>query len=119
MTLAAIAAGGWITGRALASRVRDAAFRLLIALGTLAPGILPAFAHASPPDPTWVSGIFDDADFDDVVALATSGNAELTGTQPPLLQPAPRCTGRPTAGADAEHPAVAPAPARSRAPPSA
>ena len=31
--------------------------------------LLPAIAFASPPDPSWVRGIYDDADFDDVVCL--------------------------------------------------
>ena len=26
-------------------------------------------AHASPPDPTWIAGIYDDADHDDVILL--------------------------------------------------
>ena len=29
-------------------------------------------AHASPPDPTWHAGLYDQADFDDVVCLLTS-----------------------------------------------
>ena len=33
----------------------------------------PSLAYASPPDPSWIPGIYDDADFDDVVGLATSG----------------------------------------------
>ena len=37
-----------------------------------------ALAHASPPDETWQPGIYDDADFDDVILLITS----LTGTTP-------------------------------------
>ncbi len=36
---------------------------LLGALLVLAP-----LAHASPPDPTWIPGFYDDADHDDVVA---------------------------------------------------
>ncbi len=36
---------------------------------------IPTLAHASPPDPTWIPGIYDDADFDDVVGLVTSANA--------------------------------------------
>ena len=36
---------------------------------------IPTLAHASPPDPTWVPGIYDDADFDDVVGLVTSAKA--------------------------------------------
>jgi len=31
-------------------------------------------AHSSPPDPTWLSGLWDDADQDDVVMLATSAS---------------------------------------------
>ena len=30
-------------------------------------------AYGSPPDPTWVSGFHDDADYDDVVGLVTDG----------------------------------------------
>jgi len=36
---------------------------------------IPTLAHASPPDPTWIPGIYDDADFDDVVGLVTSAKA--------------------------------------------
>jgi hypothetical protein len=37
---------------------------VLVLLGTL--------AHASPPDPTWIGGLWDDADFDDAVNRVTS-----------------------------------------------
>jgi len=30
---------------------------------------LSVLAYASPPDPSWVRGVYDDADFDDVVCL--------------------------------------------------
>src|SRR5262244_1910722 len=30
---------------------------------------LSVLAYASPPDPSWVRGLYDDADFDDVVCL--------------------------------------------------
>jgi len=30
---------------------------------------LSVIAYASPPDPSWVRGVYDDADFDDVVCL--------------------------------------------------
>jgi hypothetical protein len=30
---------------------------------------LPLLAYASPPDPSWIHGVYDDADFDDVVCL--------------------------------------------------
>jgi hypothetical protein len=42
---------------------------------------LPALAYASPADPSWISGFYDDADYDDVVALVTSGTGNVT----PLL----------------------------------
>lgn len=38
---------------------------------------LTALAYASPPDPTWVSGFFDDDDSDDAVFLITSSQATL------------------------------------------
>ena len=34
---------------------------------------LVALAYGSPPDPTWVSGVYDNADYDDVVGLVTDG----------------------------------------------
>ena len=36
--------------------------RLLVVLLLLAPVALPGLAHASPPDPTWIQGIYDDDD---------------------------------------------------------
>jgi len=33
---------------------------------------LPVLAYASPPDPSWVRGVYDDADFDDVVCFIIS-----------------------------------------------
>ena len=40
---------------------------LVAAVLTLAPA-----AHATPPDPSWIPGLYDNADFDDVVLLITS-----------------------------------------------
>ena len=34
---------------------------------------LAVLAHASPPDPDWIGGFWDDGDYDDVVLLVTSG----------------------------------------------
>ena len=36
---------------------------------------LPSLAYASPPDPSWIPGLYDDADYDDVVVLVTAGVA--------------------------------------------
>jgi hypothetical protein len=38
---------------------------------------LTSMAYASPPDPVWVEGYFDDGDFDDVVVFLTSAGATL------------------------------------------
>jgi hypothetical protein len=56
--------------------MRDAlALLVLAALGLS----LPVLAHASPPDPSWIPGVYDDADYDDVVTQVVSG----TGTVGP------------------------------------
>ena len=56
--------------------------RLLVVLLLLAPVALPGLAHASPPDPTWIQGIYDDADGDDIVALIASGTGHLPAAAP-------------------------------------
>jgi hypothetical protein len=43
--------------------------RLLIGTTVLVVASLSGLAYASPPDPTWIPGVYDDADFDDVVWL--------------------------------------------------
>jgi hypothetical protein len=51
-------------------------------------GTLPLLAHASPPDPIWVPGIYDNADYDDVIGLLadTAAVREL-----PLVVADPAC----------------------------
>jgi hypothetical protein len=44
---------------------------LLVLVSVLA--VSTPLALASPPDPTWIGGMYDDADFDDVVILLTTG----------------------------------------------
>ena len=56
--------------------------RLLVVLLLLAPVALPGLAHASPPDPTWIQGIYDDADGDDIVSLIASGTGHLPPAAP-------------------------------------
>ena len=45
---------------------------LAIWLNVAVPGVLVALAYATPPDPTYLGGLWDDADYDDVVILVTS-----------------------------------------------
>ncbi len=62
--------------------------RHIVGLGTLSVLIaLTVLAYASPPDPVWVKGVYDDADYDDIVALIASGAA--------LVEPVTPATGRP------------------------
>jgi hypothetical protein len=51
---------------------RLAAILLTVALATLTP-----LAHGSPPDPTWIAGLYDDADHDDAILAVTGSIASL------------------------------------------
>jgi hypothetical protein len=80
--------------------------------------VLPALAHASPPDPSWVAGFWDDADYDDVVLAVIGMTAAPHDTPDVVLNPSSHPFGvtRPRAGI------VHPAPLASfptRAPPAA
>jgi hypothetical protein len=55
---------------------------LLVILVLTAPALLLALAYASPPDPSWISGIYDDADYDDVVTLVTSATGHVAPAAP-------------------------------------
>src|SRR5262245_23522 len=46
-----------------------------------------ALAHASPPDQTWLAGVYDEADFDDVVGLLTSALEATDATVAPEAGP--------------------------------
>jgi len=41
---------------------------------------LSVLAYASPPDPSWVRGIYDDADFDDVICLIAANAGLIADT---------------------------------------
>jgi hypothetical protein len=47
--------------------------------------LLATLAYASPPDPSWISGLYDDADFDSIIGLITSdaGVVEALGVSGP------------------------------------
>jgi len=44
-----------------------------------------SLCHASPPDPTWFAGLYDDADYDDVVR-AVAGAIAILPTEPPQVR---------------------------------
>ena len=79
----------------------------------------PALAHASPPDPAWIPGIYDDADHDDLVLLLTSDSA---GAMPDAFgapEPALPLFGKLAHGSEEAPRAPAALPPHSRAPPAA
>ena len=47
---------------------------------------LVAFAHASPPDETWRLGLYDEADFDDVIDLIVSLSGAVLDSSPRIFQ---------------------------------
>jgi len=48
--------------------IRAAAILVAAALVTLVP-----LAHSTPPDPSWIPGLYDDGDYDNVVLAITGG----------------------------------------------
>ena len=65
----------------------DSPLLLLIAVIVALPAVLTALAYASPPDPSWIKGIYDDEDFDNVVVLITSATAHLAPPVPADAEP--------------------------------
>ena len=63
-------------------------FTLVLLLGVVLVTLV-AFAHASPPDATWLAGVYDAADFDDVVDFLVSLSAATPDSSPSL---SPRIT---------------------------
>ena len=60
-------------------------WRRVLALASLAVlGGLGPLAHASPPDPTYIPGLYDDADHDDVIMLALSTVGTRDSASPAL-----------------------------------
>ncbi len=90
---------------------------LLAALLPIACATLPILAHASPPDPSWIAGIYDDDDYDDVVILVESGTGSAahwaSADVPPLLRRLERLAPAPENAAATSCPSAV----HSRAPP--
>jgi hypothetical protein len=55
---------------------RRFALAVLPILLTVISAVTP-LAYASPPDPSWIQGIYDDDDFDDVVVFIASGTGAV------------------------------------------
>jgi hypothetical protein len=55
--------------------MRRSAFFAVLLLGLMV--ALTSMAWASPTDPAWIKGIYDDGDFDDVIIHLTSGASAI------------------------------------------
>ncbi len=82
---------------------------LVVALRTM--------AYANPPDPDWIAGFWDGADYDDVVVLVTSVSAVAETAPPVHVGPAREVVASVAADDDRACPVLAPLPHQSRAPP--
>src|SRR5438445_954690 len=51
--------------------------------------VLVSLAYASPTDPTWIAGIYDNADYDDEVALLVDAPNASDGQGPTLVKQTP------------------------------
>ena len=74
-----------LMAQSCATKSKQASRILLIAIAL---AFLPALAFASPPDPSWIVGIYDGADGDDIVTLVAdtaAANAPLLLQNPPPL----------------------------------
>ena len=68
-------------------RGRTIPSQLLVALLVLVLGTLAPLAHASAPDPSWIAGIYDGADYDDVVVLVTCATGAVSPLRIADLEP--------------------------------
>ena len=89
----------------------------VVLLIVLAVASLAALGHASPPDPTWLGGVWDGADYDDVVIIATSAVAVDDGVRLETASPRWIVLGPVDAGRSPDRRSAEVAIARDRAPP--
>ena len=56
--------------------------------------MLAPLAHASAPDPSWIAGIYDGADYDDIVVLVTGATGSISPLRVADLEPILQAVGR-------------------------
>ncbi len=87
-------------------------FVLLACIVSLTP-----LAHASPPDPTWIPGFYDAADYDDVVSLVANSEGAVKVVDATQARPTLPVAGRVPAVENAPAPGASGLSAQPRAPP--
>jgi len=87
-------------------------FVLLACLVSLTP-----LAQASPPDPTWIPGFYDAADYDDVVSLVANSEGAVKVVDATQARPTLLVAGRVPAVENDPAPGSSGLSARPRAPP--
>ena len=87
----------------------------LLLVGVLV--VLTALAYASPPDPSYLGGLWDDQDYDDVVILATSTALAVDGHPGPDIAIRPVVVGDSSTAGDLRIPIYRLGSQPSRAPP--
>lgn len=78
---------------------------------------LTPLAFASPPDPTWIGGFYDNADYDDVVLAATAAAGALEAAPLAVLTPLAIVVGVVSPAGRPPTPIAAPSAFQIRAPP--
>ena len=66
---------------------------LIVLLILAAQSLLPALSHANLPDPTWIPGIYDDADDDNLILFLSSAGGSAAPADPGDLGPPPPIAG--------------------------
>jgi hypothetical protein len=90
---------------------------LIVAVLVIVVLMLTPLAYASPPDPTYVAGMWDDADYDDVVILASSSSGATHSCIESDLTRSLVVVALVSEGPVAVWPVAVPAPNSTRAPP--
>lgn len=62
-------------------------WRCLVALVVAVMAVAVPLAHATPTDQTWLAGLYDSADYDDVVNAVTSASGTTDRVGAPVLTP--------------------------------
>jgi hypothetical protein len=91
------------------------AILVVVTLGVLA--LLTGLAYASPPDASWIPGIYDNADLDDVVVLVTAASGVVGPVDLAGLQVLPPPTATVVLPPEKTPVTACPAPLHARAPP--